>query len=212
MSCDLNNAYFWYIRAAMAAQRVQSEVQVDLGGGAQGSVESGQASLEQILKEATAIWGEVRRSGVDASDDDGNDQLLKTLQGDHKDFATSYPIPFRWMVQAREYDAGTFERWLKKSVKVMYKDRHEFLESQGEYLISLYRTRNPRAPASQVARYGQAIQKSLAEDDETFTQARDQVADEVEKLDAKNDADRRQRILAYLQRAKAERESAADET
>lgn len=193
------------------AARVQSEVQVDLGGGAQASVEAGHASLDKILKEATEIWDEVRRSGVSAADDAGNDDLLKTLQATHKDFATSYPIPFRWMVQAREYDSKTFERWLKQHVKAMYKDRREFLDAQGEYLVSLYKTRNPRAPVSQVAKYAKAIKKTLAEDDETFTQARDQVEDEVEKLDAQNDADRRQRLVAYLRRVKAQRESAAGE-
>ena len=184
---------------------VTGDVQVDLGGGATGSVGAPTETLEKVMGIASSIWKAVRRSGVAAGDDAGNDALMKRLQGEYKEFATSYPIPFRWMVQAREYAPEPFEKYLREHVKGMYKDRKEFMAAQGEYLVLLYKHRHPRAGRRQLNRYRVAITKSLQEDDDKFTAAREEAEEAVKRLDEDVDADRRQRMVAYLQRLKATR-------
>lgn len=190
---------------------VTGDVKVDLGGGATGTVGSAAETLERIMEMAAEIWAAVRRSGVPPDDDGGNDKLMERLQGEYRDFAVSYPIPFRWMVQAREYEPAAFEKYLRGHVKAMYKDRKEFMAAQGEYLVILYQTQHPRAGNRQLERYREAIAKSLQEDDEKFTAAREEAEEAVKRLDEKVDADRRQRMVAYLTRIKAEREAAAAE-
>jgi hypothetical protein len=194
-----------------APQQVHGSVEVDLGGGAAGSVGVQSAALEKVMGVAADIWAEVRRSGVAPDDDAGNDALLKRLQKAYKDFAVSYPVPFRWMVQAREYEPKAFEQYLRKDVQMMYKDRKAFLAAQGEYLVRLYKARNPRAGSRQLGRYREAVGKSLAQDDKAFTEAHAEAEEEVRRMDGEHDAERRQRLLAYLRRLKAER-GAADPT
>ena len=192
-------------RAAASPQQVHGSVQVDLGGGASGRVGVQREALGRVMALAAKIWAEVRRSGVAPDDDAGNDALLAELRTAYKDFAVSYPVPFRWMVQAREYEPRAFESYLREHVKPMYADRKEFLAAQGAYLVQLYRARHPRAGSRQLGRYREAVEKSLAQDDEAFAAAHAEAEEEVRRMDAENDAERRQRLWAHLRRLKAER-------
>jgi hypothetical protein len=184
---------------------ITGDVKVDLGGGATGSVGAPTETLEKVMQLASSLWRAIQNSGVAAGDDQGNDALMQRLQGEYKDFATSYPIPFRWMVQAREYAPEPFEKYLRTHVKGMYKDRTEFMAAQGEYLVLLYKHRHPRAGPGQMRRYRTAITKSLQEDDDKFTAARGEAEEAVQLLDKSVDVDRRQRMVAYLLRLKAMR-------
>ena len=177
-------------------------VQVELGGIGVGNVHASHAPLTQIMSIASDIWSDIRRSEVAATDHAGNDRLLRKLQTKYSEFAISFPIPFRWMVQAREYEPKAFEKFLRAHAKMMYRDRGEFMAAQSEYLVLLYKTRNPRAGARQISRYRDRINKSLKQDDDDFMEAQKAATEEVRILDEKNDAERRQRLLAYLRRSK----------
>lgn len=179
------------------------DLKVDLGGGATGKVGAPTEELETVMGVASSIWAEVRASGVKAEDEEGCNAMTERLRKKYNDFAVSYPLPFRWMIQAQEYDAGAFKKYLRFHVKPMYKDRKEFMQCQGEYLTLLYKARNPRAGAKQITRYRAAIQKSLEEDDTIFTKAREDAEREVKEMDAAADADRRQRMVAYLKKQQA---------
>jgi hypothetical protein len=189
---------------ASKRQQVRGEVKVEMGRGMSGTVGSSQmASIDKIMGMAAEIWQEVKTSDTPKDDEKASDHLLKTMRAKYKDFAVSYPIPFRWMIQSHEYVPGVFKKWITHHVKMMYKDRMEFLAAQGEYLVLLYRHRNPRVGASAIGRYRAAIKKSLKEDDDIFQKARKEADEEVERIKKKVDMDRRKRLLAYLQRAKA---------
>ncbi|GFR88937.1 hypothetical protein ElyMa_002530200 [Elysia marginata] len=195
-------------RAAAKPQTVRGDIKVVFGGGASGAVEAATEPLCRVMEMAAEIWAAVRRSGVHPDDDVGNDILMKRLQGEYKDFAASYPIPFRWMVQAREYEPAAFEKYLRNHVAAMYRSRKEFMAAQGEYLVILYKIRHPRVGGRQLERYRKAIAKSLQTDDERFSAALEEAHKDVKRLDEKVDADRRQRIFAYLSRRKAEQRAA----
>lgn len=189
------------------AARAHGEVKVDLGQGLKGDVSVEQsASVRKILTIADRIWKDVKKSKIAPNDDAGNDRLLKelhTANDDYKTFATSFPIPFRWMVQTREYLPAAFEEFIRGHIKVMYKDRKEFMATQGEYLVILYKARHPRAGARELTRYRDAIQKSLEEDDDDFAKAREEAEEEVKRIDVEVDEDRRRRVVAYLKNLKA---------
>jgi hypothetical protein len=181
-------------------QTVSGSVQIDLGDGVTGSVEAPTASLQKVLDTANLIWKKVRRSNVPESDTAGSDALMLQLQTSHKEFATSYPIPLRWMVQAREYVPDVFEKFLKKCVKPMYKTRELFMAAQGEYLVLLYAHRNPRAKAGRLGRYRDSIVKTLRDDDDKFAEAQEEAKVEVLRVQKEVSAERRQRLVEYLKR------------
>lgn len=183
---------------------VTGDVKVDLGGGATGTVGATTETLARILEIASEIWAAVCSSGVPVADDKKCNELMRHLQGEYKDFATSYPIPLRWMVQAREYESKAFEKFLREHVKVVYKDRKEFMAAQAEYLVIMRRIRHPRASSrQQLARYRAVIMKNLKEDDDQFTAAQEEAKKTVKCLDERVDADRRERICAYLLRQRS---------
>jgi hypothetical protein len=162
---------------------------------------SNESSTDKIIEIAQQIWKEVKQSGVKADDDDGNEKLLKTLREKHQDFAVSFPIPFRWIVQAREFSVSAFEKYLHRHVKGMYKDRKEFLAAQAEYLVLLYRERNKKAGVKQIGKYRESVNKSLQHDDKVFMDAKDEADVEVKKIDAAADYDRRVRLVSFLNRS-----------
>ena len=172
------------------------------------SVTAQKVPIGRVQAIAKEIWAEISRSEVAANDDAGNDRLFKELQARYRDFAASYPIPFQWMVQAREFRPRVFETFLRNHVKVMYNDRREFLAAQAEYLVLLFRARNPRSEPRCIARYRETVRSALEKDDEMFTEACEEAKAAVKSLDAENDAARRQRLGRYLSRLKAERETA----
>ena len=173
------------------------------------SVAAQKVPIGRVQAIAKEIWAEISRSGVAANDDAGNDRLFKELQARYRDFAVSYPIPFQWMVQAREFRPRVFETFLRNHVKVMYDDRREFLAAQAEYLVLLFRARNSRSGPRCIARYRETVRSALEKDDEAFTEACEEAKAAVKSLDAENDAARRQRLGRYFSRLKAERETAA---
>jgi hypothetical protein len=179
---------------------VMGNVRVELGAGVSGNVHASAAPLAEILETAAGIWEAVGRSGVAPDDDAGNDRLLRDLQRAHNEFAVSYPVPLRWMVQAREYDPRAFEAFLRQHVKAFYKDRSEFLDAQGEYLTLLFKNRNPQATSRQIRRYRADVQKSLKKEDEAFTDAWREAEAEVRRIDEEADSDRRRRLYYHCRR------------
>jgi hypothetical protein len=170
------------------------------------SVEAaGAAPLAEVLGIARAIWRETQAAEVAVADAAACERLAAALRVKYPEFSASFPVAFRWMVEMRQYDEKAFERYLRAHVKTLYQDRHEFLAAQGEYLCLLYRARHPRAGGAQLGRYRDAVAKALKEDDESFTQAREEADAEVKRLDAETDEERRQRLHAFLVRLKEAR-------
>jgi hypothetical protein len=190
---------------------VRGTVDVQLGPGARAKIGGNVESIERVLKVAGEIWMAVRASGVAPEDAEGSAELLKDLGAEYKDFATSFPLALRWMVLSREYDAAAFEKFLRSEhVKAMYKDRHEFMAAQGEYLVTLYKALHPKASARQLTRYRAAVAKSLKEDDEWFMAARDEADAELKRIDQEVDAERRALLREHLERLKATRAAASE--
>jgi len=168
---------------------------------------AGERPLAEVLGIARAIWKETQAAEVAVADAAACERLLTRQREKYPEFSSSFPVVFRWMVELRQYDEKAFKHYLCNHVKTMYKDRHEFLSAQGEYLCLLYRARHPRAAGVQLSRYRDAVEKALKEDDDSFTRAREEADAEVERMDAETDRERRQRLHAYLVRLKEARET-----
>ena len=159
-------------------------------------------SLTEILNLADQIWTEIKNLGIRDKDDQETDRYLTRLRAKHSDFARAFPIPFRWMVQTQEYSPKAFELFLTSQVKTLYKDRKAFLAAQGEYLVLLYKQRNPKAGGKKIADYRRSVVLSLEKDDKSFSEANEKAKEEVKKLDEAVDKERRERLFEYLTKLK----------
>jgi len=182
----------------MASANVKKDVEFDLGDGAMGRAGAGRKDAADVIAMAAQIWKDVKASGVDPEDESGNDALLVRLRKKYHDFAISFPIPFRWMITAREYSEVAFEKFIKRHVKAFYKDRKAFMVAQGEYLVILFKTRNPRASAREIHGFRASLAVSLTKDDDVFKDAQELAKQGTKELDEAADEARRLRICAYL--------------
>jgi hypothetical protein len=174
------------------------------------SVSSSQrATPAELTEMARQIWRRVTESKVAKEDDAGNDRLLESIQGEYKDFNTSFPLVLRWMVQMRKFNAKAFEKYLMKHATAKLDTREAFLELQAEYLVLLYREEHRHPDENYVRQYRAAIVKQLLEEDKTFLDLQKQVEEDLARQDSAVDHDRRQRLYEYILNQKVAREAAA---
>jgi hypothetical protein len=112
-----------------------------------------------------------------------SEKLLQRYRRAHPEFARSFPVVLRWMVAAREYDAGVFAKWAVQNIKPTYKDRHEFLEVQGKYIIDL-RAGKERLRGARRDALKRSVLDSLAREEAQFTAAKDHLPTAMAELDA----------------------------
>lgn len=167
------------------------------------------ASADVIVAEATAIHAAVKVAGLDYSK--SNDELKRPcralfneLMEDHRDFCTTLPIVTRWMVFTGEFRADVLRRYVNMLAATpdVWDDRDKFLESQARYLTMLYRAQH-KGPVDErrLREYQARIAQSLLDEDGLFQEAKERVPEEIKKMDADADAERRRRLHEHLLRA-----------
>lgn len=177
-----------------------------------GDIQVGRETVENVLAVATRLWERVKKEGLGPADAAATGRLLRTVRDEsdeYETFAKEFPIAYRWTVETGEFDRGAFEKFLRHDHKGMHRTRRDFLEAQAEYLVRLYQTRNPRAGASIIARYREAIRASVKKDDEEFAAAQEEAEAEVKRLDSENDRRRRENMFRLLMRQKGQDPAAA---
>lgn len=184
------------------ANTVYAEVPV------QASVSSSRKTPDEIVAIGVKLWEAVKKSGVAPEDDAGNDALLDRLQGEFRDFAVSFPLIMRWIVQARQFSSAALRKYLLGHTAVS--SREEFLALQAEYLVILFREANRHPSEALVRRYRSELISQLKAEDETFLAVHREAEAEVARQDAVVDRDRR-RVLyeSLVQRRLAAQDSAA---
>lgn len=160
------------------------------------------ATPEELVELAKKLWAQVQESGVSKDDDEGNKTLLKRMQDENKDFMMSFPIILRWMVQARQFGAKSFHKWLLKHSASELKDREDFLRLQAEYLVLLYKESNPRYDNRLVNEYRKSITQQLLDEDKKFKELHDQVTKDMEAHEAILRQERRERLIALVRALK----------
>lgn len=184
-----------------AANYVYTEIPVEA------TVRSAQrATPEEIVAIGKKIWERVQKSGVGKDDNPGNDALLETLQEEFKDFATSFPLVIRWMVQMRQFNAEALRKYLLMHAQAKLDTREGFLELQAEYLVLLYRETHRHPDEAFVKRYRESLVKQLLEEDKAFLKMQKQVEEDLAQRAVEFDRDRRQRLYEYLLAQKVARE------
>lgn len=178
----------------------ETDIKTELGAG---TVKSEYVRIEVILAIIAEIRAKIRESGIDPEDKDGNEELLKTLRGEYKDFASSHAVVLRWMVEARQYDEKAFLMYARNHVKPSYKDRSEYWRCQAEYLVLLFKRLNPRRDLKSIHQYREAVLSSLKKDDKEFTAAKEEADKEMEKIKKRAVTARKDRIMRIIKMRQA---------
>jgi hypothetical protein len=156
------------------------------------------ATPEELVAMAKKIWRAVRDSKVAKADDAGNDRLLGQLQTEYKDFATSFPLVLRWMVQTRTFKAKAFHDYLKLHAAAKITTREDFLRLQAEYVVLLWRAEHPHPDEKVVRRYREDVSKQLIDEDKAFMEIHKRVEADLAVKAGEDDRDRRRRLVEFL--------------
>ena len=179
--------------------RVEQPFTTDVG---PGRVVTPRATPEKILNIAKDIWREVCAA---PDNERANSALLERLQAEQRDFATSFPLVLRWMVQMRQYDRATFHEYLLKHAGAKFDTREDFLRFQGEYLVMLYKRSQAHADERKVREYRAMVCDNLLKEDAEFTKIQAEVAEEIKREASDASADRRRALYEALMRSRATR-------
>jgi hypothetical protein len=191
--------------------KMYNETAINTGIGP-GTVKSEYVRIEEVLSAIEEIRNKVNHSSIKVDDIKGNENLLKVLREEYKDFASAHPIVLRWMVEARQYDERAFKIYAKNHVKPSYKDRGEFWRCQAEYVILLFKRLNPRADIKTVRKYRESVLESLKKDDKEFTDANEAADKQVKEIKDRAIMARKDRIVKYLKYLKAQSAAPTSDT
>jgi hypothetical protein len=167
-----------------------------------------QKQIEEIIDEANKIWAKVQQKKYDIEDTDASDALLEDLRTEHRDFHTTLPLVLRTMVQMRSYNPKALERYLKKMKTDMknWKSRRDFIESQADYMIILYKIKNPRYNTRHVQLMRQDLVKQLLEEEDAFVKMVEEAEKESEDYLKNTEKEQREELFRKIMELKMQRE------
>jgi len=156
-------------------------------------------SVEDLIRMAEYIYERVRRSGVDPRDDKGNDNLYDDLRLEFRDFAMNYPIVFRWIVQVRQFSSKAFSQYLRKNISNKWDTREDYIRSQADYLVLLFKALNTHYKMSEVREYRKRITEKLLEEDKNFMESYKKAELELEQEEVELKAEREAELKASVE-------------
>lgn len=178
------------------------EGEVDYSNTLDSNIRANTITIDELLQVVNEIRQKIKSADIDKDNTDENDNLLKRLQNEYKDFNTIHPLVLRWMVQTGDYDERAFKHYATNHVKAHYKTRIDFLNAQAEYLYALFKRNNPRAPIKHFQLYQKNIKKLLKKDDTDFKNANKEADEEIEKTRQKVKNNLKLSILKYIKSMK----------
>ena len=192
-------------------------------GGVKYKVESTEASVESIVEAANALYKQVADLHIDyrtasKAESDALEEVttdaMRDLKEDNYDFASTFPVIYRWMICTGEYKPKVFAKYLTSISKnrEIWKDHRKHIASQADYLAMLFRdARKRRRNEQEVKSYREAVTKQLLDEDDAFKDAQEEVPERAKELDAAVDRNRRERICEELKRRIEMQQGAASE-
>ena len=117
---------------------------------------------EDIVKEAMTINKKLRLANIPPGDDDRTERFMTEIRKDHKEFCESYPIVLRYMCQMRQFSAKALQKYLAKIAAKPWSGQEEYLDSQADYVVILYKELHPRWQRKEVTNLRQNVRKIRA--------------------------------------------------
>lgn len=151
-------------------------------------------SVPEILAEADAMWKKCRKAKINIQDQAQVDLLMTRLRREHKEFSTSYPIIMRYMAQFGSYTHAALEKYLKVVESRPWKSEEEYLDSQADYAVILYKETHPRWNTSQVANLRKNIRATLGAESKMFKENLDKFEKKVTATETRVGEDLRREL------------------
>jgi len=137
----------------------------------------------ELVSEANVIWKKVTAELTNKMiTEELTEELLGKIRAEHPEFCKSYPIVLRYMVNM-EYEASCFKKYLSKIEKYPWKSTNEYLDSQTDYVVMLYKTKHPHYDEKFIRNLKMTTRKMLQQEHDTFVKISEKYTNEVEKED-----------------------------
>ena len=155
-------------------------------------------TADDILNEADAMWKKVLALNIDVKDQDQVDVAMTNMRREHKEFCTSYPIVMRYMTQFATYARTAFGKYLRRIEQNPWKSEDEYLDSQAEYVVLLYKETHPRWNTTNVQRLHRNIRTMLRDESKTFKDNLDAAEKDVTNNEKRLHSEMKREITEYF--------------
>jgi hypothetical protein len=155
---------------------------------------------EEILDEADKVWKRSRERNVNIKDLDEVEEFMSELRKEFKEFCTSYPIVLRYMVQFESYKRKALEKYLNKIEKKPWKSESEYLESQADYVVILYKEMHPRWNSTHVNNLRRNIINMLENESKVFKERLDNSEKKVTETEDRINNEAKEEVKSYFRR------------
>lgn len=139
---------------------------------------------EFVLNEAKEMWAfckkEIRTRKLRFGDVDGAEALMSDLRRDHKDFSTSYPVVLRYMAEMQQFHPEAFRKYLKKIAEHPWTNEDQYLDSQADYIVLLYKETHKRWNKTEVNRLRANVRAILQHEHDQVKRYQEEFKQEVE--------------------------------
>lgn len=156
--------------------------------------------METYVRDANTIWSDFSHKikNNSAFKKLSSDEQLEFYQKNHKNFAMTFPIVLRYMIQLKRYNQKAFVRFVKKLTSCPYRSELEYCERQADYIKYLFMETSPSHNMKDAQLIWQNAYDMLAKEVEVFKEAQETVKKKMEEDKIKNNAEKRNELKKVL--------------
>ena len=149
--------------------------------------------MEAYVNDAERIFNDFKhRLKTDSKFSSLNiDEQLDYYQKQHHNFAMSFPITLRYMIQLRQYNKKAFTKFIKKMHSKPYKSELEYCERQADYVKYLYMETSGDHNMKKAQEVWKNTYDMLAAEVEMFKKTEEKVKKKMEKNNNQNNIEKR---------------------
>lgn len=155
-------------------------------------------TIDDILDEADVMWKKYRDRKVNILDTEAVEACMQEMRREHKQFCTSYPIVLRYMVQFKQYHRKALHKYLKYISVNPWKSEEEYLDSQSDYVVILYKELHPKWNRTEVIRMKREIRAILAAETKNFKDRLNEFEKKVNDTEARLKRESREELIQYF--------------
>lgn len=123
---------------------------------------------------------------------------LRIYQGRYPDFAKTFPIVIRYMIQFRQYKPRAMEKFLKKLHSNPYRSEEEYCERQADYAKYLYMESVPHYSAKVAGEVYNEVRSALLDELKAYKEMLEKIKKKTEEGALKNAEERRRELKELL--------------
>ena len=156
--------------------------------------------MDTYLSDADSIFNDFRNKikTDHVFRDLSSDEQLEYYQKQNHEFAMTFPITLRYMIQFRQYNRKAFEKFIGVLTAKPYRSVLEYCERQADYVKYLYMETSTDYTDEIAEELWKKTYDILAAEVEMFEKSEKMIKDKSEKNDTMNDAERREELKMLL--------------